>query len=406
MGTQPFFLGRQPIIGRQGELVAYELLFRDSADNLAVVGNDVTASAHVIQHVFADLGVQAALGDKRGFINLSEDLLMNDMIEALPRAHVVLEILETVALTTEVVARCRALRRAGFTLALDDVTELTEAHRTVLPFVKYVKIDVLAMQPSRIAAAVEQLRPYQAELIAEKVDSQAQYNACAALGFDLFQGYFFARPVILSGRSLQPSTMVLLKLFTLTARDAELDELEAVLKEAPDLLLRLLKMANAAAFSPVNKVTGVRNAIMRLGRIQLNRLVQIMMFARGGNVGMAADPLLQTAVVRGRLMEGLAKAAGAAGLQDSAFMVGMLSLLDTLFGQELAEVVALLNLDDSVRDALLSRSGQLGMLLDTVEAVERADAKTSKTLLGRLGLDGFAQCNRLQMDALGWASQL
>jgi EAL and modified HD-GYP domain-containing signal transduction protein len=177
--------------------------------------------------------------------------------------------------------------------------------------------------------------------------------------------------------------MVLLKLFTLTARDAELDELEAMLKEAPDLLLRLLKMANAAAFSPVNKVTGVRNAIMRLGRIQLNRLVQIMMFARGGNVGMAADPLLQTAVVR-----------------------GMLSLLDTLFGQELAEVVALLNLDDSVRDALLSRSGQLGMLLDTVEAVERADAKTSKTLLGRLGLDGFAQCNRLQMDALGWASQL
>src|SRR5271168_2550177 len=141
-----FFLGRQPIVGRDRELVAYELLFRSSNANSATIINDVAASATVIQYAFSDLGLQAALGDKQGFINLPEALLMSDVIEMLPRERVVLEILETVQLTPSVLTRCQELRGAGYMLALDDVVDLTEAQKAILPLVKLVKLDVLALR--------------------------------------------------------------------------------------------------------------------------------------------------------------------------------------------------------------------------------------------------------------------
>jgi len=406
MSDQQFFLGRQPIVGRQRELIAYELLFRGGKENAAAIFDDVAASAFVIQHVFTDLGVHSALGDKRGFINLSEGLLMSGLVEMLPRDRVVLEILETVPLTADVVARCRQLRNAGYTLALDDVTDLTEARKHALPYISFVKVDVLQMRIPAIAAVVEKLRPYHVSLLAEKIDSESLYETCFGLGFDLFQGYFFAKPVILSGRSVHPSAIVLMKLFALTAGDADIDEIETLLKQAPDLTLRLLKMANSAGFSPRNKISGVRNAILVLGRVQINRLTQIMMFAQRSGVSMTSDPLLQTAVVRGRVMEGIAAASGWPGIKDRAFMVGMLSLVDALFGETLASVVELLNLEDSVKTALLEREGELGMLLELVEAIEMADAARARPAMKQLGLSNLDQLNQVQIEALSWAGRL
>jgi EAL and modified HD-GYP domain-containing signal transduction protein len=405
MSGQQFFLGRQPIMGRERELVAYELLFRSSETNAAAISDDMAASSVVIQHTFTDLGVQSALGNKRGFINLSEDLLMSDIIEMLPRDRVVLEILETVRLTEEVVARCRQLKRAGYALALDDVTVLTEERKTVLPFMKFVKLDVLQMGHTEIGELVAGVKPYGIGVLAEKIDTQEQYDTCWALGFDLFQGYFFAKPVILSGHAMQPSTVALLKLFALTARDAEIDEIETALKQAPDLTVRLLRMANSVGVSPVNKISGIRNAIAVLGRRQINRLAQIMMFARNGAARPGTDPLLQAAVVRGRLMESMAESLGWHALKDRAFMVGMLSLVDALFGQTLSDLVDLLNLDDSVRAAVMNRDGRLGTLLQLAEALERVDVKQAAMYMDQLGLRDFDRLNRMQVEALIWAGK-
>ncbi len=406
MSGQQFFLGRQPIMGRQRELVAYELLFRAGAENVAVVHDDVEASAVVIQRVFIDLGMRAALGDKAGFINLSAELLMSDLIEMLPRDQVVLEILETVELTQPVIARCRALHAAGYRLALDDVTELTEARKTLLPFITYVKVDVLGMAAVQLADIVGTLRSYRVILLAEKVDNQAQYDSCLALGFHLFQGYFFAKPLILTGRALPPSAAVLMKLFVLTARDAEIEEIESLLKQAPDVTVRLLKMVNSAALSPLKKISGVRNAVLVLGRVQINRMAQIMMFAQRAGAGATADPLLQTAVIRGRVMERMAVAAGAPALKDGAFMVGMLSLADALFGMALEAIIEPLNLEDCVAAALLRREGTLGLLLQLAQAIETGDRPAAQRAMAELGLTDFAQVNQAQIEALTFAGRL
>jgi len=406
-GAIEFFLGRQPIVGRDRELVAYELLFRAGHNRAPAVFDDEAATAAVIQHTLFDLGIEAALGEKRGYINVSDKLLMSEMVEALPSESLALEILESVELTEEVAARCAHLKRAGFMLALDDVVGWSDAFRRVLPFMHVVKVDLLAMQARDVPALVAQLRSFNVKLLAEKVETLAQFRACHELGFDLYQGYFFAEPVILSGRTVKPSTMALVKLTCLLAADAETEALEDVLKGAPDVALRLLRMANSVAFNPSqNKITNMRHAIVVLGRAEVSRLAQIMIFSEQSRLGVASDPLVQLAASRGRMMEGMTKLLGWGRMKDYAFMVGMLSLADVLFGVPIAEVARMFNLDDESREALCDHAGPLGKLLHLVKMSEREEADMAWELVQPLGAIEAAQYNELQADAMSWAARL
>ncbi|WP_374355429.1 EAL and HDOD domain-containing protein [Chitinimonas sp.] len=409
MSAPRFFLGRQPILGRQQELVAYELLFRASEHrNAADVADDVAASAAVMQHAFTGLGLQSVLEDKLGFINLSRELLMSEVIEVLPRDRVVLEILETVELTPEVIERCRALKAAGYRLALDDVIRFDEAQKAILPLLEVVKLDVLAMQRDDIENLVRALKPSGVSILAEKIDSPTQRDFCHDLGCDLFQGYFFARPTILSGRPVQPSAVMLLKLLGQVADDVDTIELEQTLKHAPDLTVLLLRLVNSVSYGLPRRISSVRTAINLLGRSQLHRWVQIMVFAQQSGGQTASDPLVQTAAVRGRLMEQLAMALrpGDEGFADRAFMVGMLSLIDALFAKPMLEIIGPLNLEESLQDALLHRRGWLGELLRLVEGTEFADANITGTLLSAFPQLDLDQLNRMQIEAMTWAARL
>jgi EAL and modified HD-GYP domain-containing signal transduction protein len=361
-----------------------------------------------MQHAFTGLGLQAVLEDKLGFINLSVGLLMSDAIEVLPRDRVVLEILETVELTPEVVQRCRALKAAGYRLALDDVIRFDEPQKAILPLVEVVKLDVLAMQRHEIESLVRTLKPSGVNILAEKIDSPTQRDFCHDLGCDLFQGYYFARPTILSGRPVQPSAVMLLKLLSQVADDAETEDLEQTLKHAPDLTVLLLRLVNSVSYGLPRRISSVRTAITLLGRSQLHRWVQIMVFAQQSNTHAASDPLVQTAAVRGRLMEQLANLMreGDQGFADRAFMVGMLSLIDALFAKPMPEILAPLNLEESLLDALIHRRGWLGEMLRLVEGIEFADRDITETLLAPFPQIDLDQLNRLQIEAMAWAGRL
>lgn len=402
----PFFLGRQPIIDRKSELVAYELLFRTSETNRATILNDLEASAAVIQHAFFDLGMEGALGSKRGFINLSSGMLMSEMIDALPKERVVLELLESIQVTPELVARCKELKRAGFILALDDIKVFEQGTMALLPLSDIVKVDVQGMADGKINALAGKLHGRGVELLAEKIESRSQYQACHNAGFSYFQGYYFARPQVLEGRAMRPSSLALLKIFALANADAELEELESALKRAPDVAVRLLRTANSAAVGAKQKILSVRQAIRMLGRLQLGRIVQILMFAQASDCDVSSNPLAQAAVIRGRLMENLANAMGLVDAKPRAFMTGMLSLADVLFAQPLGVIIELLNLDDTVQFALLERAGTLGDMLRLVEANERCDASAVAALTSALGLQNLDAFNRLSLDALRWAGEM
>ncbi|WP_374421026.1 EAL and HDOD domain-containing protein [Chromobacterium sp.] len=196
------YLGRQAIVDRQQQLVAYELLFRSSPANFALVRDDLLASAEVLRNAFGELGNVDVLGQFPGFINASADLLQDRILDQLPAERLVLEILETVTVTDELLLRMAQLRARGFRLALDDVVHLGADQMAMLPLVDIVKVDVAAVEAARLPALKAQLDGFDGILLAEKVDSHAQFERCCELGFDWFQGYFHSRPVVLSSADL------------------------------------------------------------------------------------------------------------------------------------------------------------------------------------------------------------
>ena len=198
--TPQIFVARQPVLDRERNLIAYELLFR-SSDSLgeACVTDDTLATARVVRRAFRDLGIDTVVGGATAFINVNAESLTSSLIDALPRDRVVIELLETIDVDDRIVRRCRELKAKGYRLALDDFSQYDTAHEPLLEFVDIVKVDVLALDSASLADLVRLLKPWRCRLLAEKVDSLKRARDCLALGFDLFQGFYFGRPAVLAG---------------------------------------------------------------------------------------------------------------------------------------------------------------------------------------------------------------
>ncbi len=404
------FLGRQPILDRNQSLVAYELLFRSGQTDLAGISDDVHASANVVVNAYGQLGIQRVLGEQRGFINVSYELLMSDTILLLPNKHVVLELLETIPITHDVVQRCIELKQMGYHLALDDVTRVDDRIEPLLPIVNVVKVDVLALTDTEIEQMIRKQRLWPVIPLAEKVDNPERARACMVMGFEMFQGYFFAKPEIVSGKQIEPTKMSLLQLLTLVMRDGEIEGIEQVLKRQPGLSYNLLRMVNSVAAELPHKIGSIRQAVMVLGYRQLQRWLQLLLYATSPTGGCASNTnaLMQTAAVRGRLMELLAilDRPHDKNYQDRAFMIGIMSLLDALFGTDIEHIVDKLEIPEEIIQALLHREGRLGWQLQLIEASERGDTELTNNTMKKLGFLDVSSLAKAELSALEWASHI
>jgi c-di-GMP-related signal transduction protein len=376
-GTQFVYLGRQPILDRDGALYAYELLFRAGAHNYAEVSDNAQATAQVVARAIGGIGVAAVLGQHRGFVNIDRSLLFNDIVHLMAPERFVLEILETVRFDAPLGRRLNELRRAGFQVALDDVSELSDELLAVLPYADIVKIDFLQTERSRLAKLASTVRSHGKTLIAEKIETREDFVLARELGFNLFQGYFFARPQVLAAPRNRSSRPGLLRLLALLSRDAGILELEAELKLNPSVVVQLLRLVNSSAFGLGRNIASLREAIIATGTRQITRWAQLLLFADSGDLPWRADPLVQLAGTRSRFMELAASWLCPADheLADAAFMTGIFSLVHVVFGSTPADVLDKLGLAPQIRDAIVLHSGALGTLLRIAEAAgEGADA--------------------------------
>ena len=408
------FLGRQPILDRKQQLFAYELLFRSGSaetGNFAsfIDGNQATAT--VIINAFTEFSVANALGPYQGFIKVDQGLLFSDLIHALPPHTVVLEIIDTVAQTPEMIERCEQLRQAGYVLAIRMRPESLDTEKPLLRIAEVIKVDISRVEPERLKQLAPALKPLKKTLLAEKVESDAQMRLCHELGFDLFQGYYFARPTVIQGKRLQSSEVALLRLLGLISQDADTAEIEKDFKQEPVLTLNLLRLTNSAAAGMPTKITSLRHAITILGRRQLLRWLQLLLYSGAASTAGAVNPLLQLAATRGRLMELLVDRTpdvkeGGRDLIDQAFMVGILSLMPTLIGSSMNEILAQLPLARPVLDALGERLGVLGDLLNLIESLENEDSEKAAAVLTGLPDIDATYANSCLTRALSWANNL
>ncbi|MBS0423897.1 MAG: HDOD domain-containing protein [Proteobacteria bacterium] len=403
------YLGRLPILDNKQNLVAYELLFRSDQQNVVTITDNSAASANVIIDTYGQLGIENVIGKRRGFIKVDAKLLLNDSICMLPQKHVVLEILRSVEINDEIIHRCSFLKQKGYQLALSNVTHLDTRFDRIMPLINVVKINITALNRPDLLGLIKKLRRWPVLLLAEKVESLEIARNCIALNFQMLQGFYFAKPEIIAGKRIDPSKLSLLKLLLLIVKDGEVSNIENELKFQPGLSYNLLRMVNSAANGmPTSKINSIKRAIMIIGRKQLQRWVQILLYAAKQRDGGSSDALMQTAAVRGKLLESIAIADRPhdKNHQDRAFMVGVLSLLDTLLGIEMSELVGTLSIQKDMSEALLNRRGPLGYQLALIEAYEKGETEIVSSMLSGLGFLNREEFTKLELEATVWANRI
>jgi EAL and modified HD-GYP domain-containing signal transduction protein len=405
LGVRDFYLGRQPILDRNQALLGYELLFRSAASGPANIGSDLSATAAVIAHA-AQLGLEKVIGDALGFLNVDAVVIMSDIFVFLPRERVVLELVDSIEASAPLLERMAELAGHGFRFALGDVAAESARLDSLLPMIDFVKIDVRAMPLPALTALAPRLKRDNKKLLAEKVETRAQFDTGMGLGFDYFQGYYFARPAIIGGRKLSPSQLALVELMAVVTSDTDNIEIERAVKRDVALALNLLRLVNTPAIGARQRIDSVSQALVVLGRRQLQRWLQIMLYAEPGRKGPGTVPLLMLATTRGRLLELLARRLrpNQRHVADIAFTVGIMSLMDTLFGIPMDEIVRQIPVIDEVANALTGRAGFFGELLRLAECMERIEETADQVMpaLRELALSAD-ELVELEMAAFAWS---
>jgi EAL and modified HD-GYP domain-containing signal transduction protein len=361
------FVDRQPIFDQNMSVYAYELLFRDGDQSSAgrIDGNQ--ASSQVMLNTFAEFGLDSIVGNHLAFINLTHELLVDDMVQMLPRNRVVLEVLETVTVDDALIAAVKNLSSQGYLIALDDFI-YDEEWRPLVEIADIIKLDVLALKLSEIEEYVRFLRPFKTRLLAEKVETMEQFIFLKNLGFDYYQGYFLSRPSVVQGKRTPTNKISILQLLSKLMRpDPDHSEIETLISQDVTLSYKVLRFINAARFALPRKVESINEATVYLGLNNIRRFASMIALA-----GFNDQPheILLTALLRARMCELLAKEAGIRDI-ESFFSLGLFSALDILLGMPMSEVVNELPLGDELERALLYKSGELGEALGCVLAYER-----------------------------------
>lgn len=375
-----FFIARQPIYDRNLKVIGYELLYRDSDVNEARIQDPERASSDAILNSFIHIGIDTLTGSGLVFINLPKAFITNRSLTPMFREQCVLEVLEDIEATPDVLEGLKRLSQQGFKLALDDF-QLTEDTRPLLRWAHYVKVDVLGRERGDLENLLAQLRRYPVKIIAEKVETQAMKQLCEELGFDCFQGYFYCRPQVVVGKGVEANKAVVFDLLNkLQQPDVGFDELEALLAHDITLSYKLLRYINSAAFSLRREVDSIKDAIVLLGIDNVKQWVSLILMTRMDE----SKPLelITTALVRGRMCELLADL-WHPEVRHQMFIVGLFSVLDALMDQPMVELLDTIILSTPVKLALLDQEGVAGEVYQRVLAYEQMDfsslAKTPLT---------------------------
>jgi c-di-GMP-related signal transduction protein len=394
-------LARQPILDRGGRLYGFQLAIAQ-ADGGEV---DEHATPEILRYVLGDLGLEQVLGSLRGFLAVDSEFLHSELVELLKAERMVLELDAATIFDDALLRRCEDLQKRGIDFALSDYDGEPAHIEAALPILKFVKVDTRNMSEEEMARVCASLQ-YHATPIAEGVQTQERMQSCRAAGFAYTQGYYFIEEEPLHARRVPQSRSSMLRLLALIYGDAELAEIEDEFKRQPQLGYNLLRLVNSAASGLSTKIASIKHALVLLGRRQLERWLQLLLYA-GDGPDAARSPLLQTAAMRGCLMEAIARHEDPQGEQyhDQAFMTGMLSLVHVLLGMSRAEMIEQLHLADEMRDGLIKGEGRLGRLLDLIERLETSDRQDVEPLLAAVKLR-VDELLVLEMGAFKWANAL
>lgn len=393
------FVGRQPIFDKKLNVYAYELLFRAAQDDnsSSAMPDGDSATTQTIINTFVEIGLEKLVRDKLAAINLTESFILN--VDKIPfsKNQVILEILEDIEVTPELINAVQVLVDAGYIIALDDYIYNPD-HAPLINLAKIIKIDLMALSKQDLVKHVKELRKYDVELLAEKIETFQEFEFCRKLGFDYFQGYFLSKPQIIKGTRLPANRLAVLNLLlVLNDPDSGNDDLAEAINTDVATSYRLLKLINSAAFGLQRKVDSIEQGILLLGRRQLSSWASMLSLSALDD---RPSEILRTAMVRAKMCELLAEKISEPNI-ESFFTVGLFSSLDLLLQKPLQELLKPLPLSEDIVSALLKREGILGRVLSCVLAYEVSD--WDNVHIDNLSTDDILIVN---IEAVTWAGAI
>ena len=368
VGKVSVFVARQAIFNRRQKVVAYELLFRDSPKNFFPDIAEGQATARLIMENQLNLGTRHITSGKKALINIGPESLELDLCAFLPCQDVVIELLESIEPTDTNYELCRELFHSNFNLALDDFVYKPQWDR-FLKLVKLIKFDITITPLDDIHPIIKKLKDHkQIKLLAEKIETQEEYEVAAGMGFDYFQGYFFAKPTMMKHNDIDYNYGLVVAIYAeIMGPNPDLTKIAALFELDAALAYKLLRLINSGVFPIQSKIASLKQALVYLGQERLKKFVSLIVTAH--TAGKKPAELMQVCVVRARFCELIAKKV-AKHQSGEAFLTGLFSLLDAILDQPMSLLVEKLPFQDDIKAALLEEKNTLYYILKVVKAYE------------------------------------
>ncbi|MDH5484803.1 MAG: HDOD domain-containing protein [Gammaproteobacteria bacterium] len=364
------FIARQPIYNRKMQLTGYELLYRSGDMDSAVFSDGNQASCETIINSFMHIGIDSLTGSALAYINLPEEFIINAELTPMFREQSVLEILEDVKPTAEVIAGLKRLKQDHFKIALDDF-RYDESFIPFLELADFVKIDVLNRDEADIRQQLDYVRPYNIETVAEKVETQQMHHLCDSLGFDYFQGFFFCRPQLIKQKVIPANKAVVLNLLgRIESPVLDFEELESLMIQDISLSYKLLRYINSAAFSLRREIDSIKDAVILLGISNIKNWLSLILMSKVADN--KPTELMVTGMVRAKMCELLAEKHNPV-IKPQMFIIGLFSILDALMDTPMIDLLDTVILSTPVKMALLDQHGEHGEIFKQVMFYEQGN---------------------------------
>lgn len=381
------YIARQPIFTEHLKLFGYELLYWGPEFAFPEGMNGDQATTSLLSSIFLTRDVEEMTRQRPCFINFTQNLLEKNIPAVFPKNKVMIEILETVEPTEKVVAVCRSLRKDGYLIALDDFIYHPKFH-PLLELAEIVKIDFRATSLQQRIKLTAQLRPFKVKLLAEKVETRTEFEEGLKLGFHYFQGFFFCKPEKVAVRNFSTNEMIMLQLLAeVNSPQTDLDRLHAIISTDAALSYKLLRFINSAYFYRIQPVSSLKHAVVYLGERELRRFVMFMVISEMGKESPAE--LIAMSLIRAKFCETLAeRSSWEEKACSEMFLVGLFSLLETITGAPMAEILNRLPIAKAVHAALTQQDNRYARCLQLIIALEKNDQPTLDSLCAELKIGG------------------
>lgn len=398
------FLARQPILDKNDDVFGYELLYREGNESRYLSNDGDYASSNVLTSCFIDFGIEEVTNEKKAFINFTEELLFNDVAMLFPQKYLVIEILEDVEITDEIIERCRILKQKGYILALDDII-FTKNYNKLIDIVDIIKVDFLACSEFERASIVTRYKREGVIFLAEKIETRKDFETAKKLGYTLFQGYYFSKPEVDSKKKVVPFKESHIKLIRyLNSINKNFDKLAEIIEHDLSFSYEILRLVNSAHFNLKNKITSIKHALVTLGLDELKKWLYLAII-RDIRLD-RPNELVAICMLRAKFMENIAIKTGNQNLSSEMMTVGMFSMIDILTNRTMKDVLTDMNFSNSIQSVLLKEINE-GFVAESLNLVMLYEKGEWDSLPDTSHINlSASDLNNSYLEAVSWMNKL